>query len=190
MQYSLDNLTVSMYVNLATQLRSAGWNVYWHASGELEAHTSGLPAALGTVSLVQDIPANPTFISGLTDGDYTRQDKIILPAAALRVAPPRKIARLGLGDPRFEREVDIRIACIATDSRQQATLASMLYEWLEIGEDDRYLSVNDYDTDPSTPPALDPVEVWWSSMTTPEVATEVDTIRYQINIELILRFVE
>lgn len=190
MQYSLDNLTINMFMHLATYLKGVGWNVFWHATGETETHTSALPEALGTVSLIQDIPATPTFVVNTADGDYARQDHIVLPAFAVKVDPPRRGDRYGLGDPRYWREADIKIGGIVTDARQQATLASALYEWLLIGDENYMLSIADYDSDPSSPPALDPAEVWWANMTTPEVASEVDNIRYQIHIELILRYVE
>lgn len=185
MLYSLDNMTISMFINLATQLRSIGWNIFWHATGETDAFTGG--SEQGTITLIQDTPVNPTFITSAVN--YVDKDTIVIPAFTVRVQPPRKLQRMGLGDTTYEREMDLRIGGIAVNSRQQTALASALYEWLDIGDVNYLMPISDY-ANPAAPVALDPAEVWWSSVTTPEVATEVDTIRYQINIELILRFVE
>ncbi len=188
MVYSLDNLLVSMFVNMATELRSIGWNIFWHGSGDTDAFTGG--SEQGTVSLIQNIPANPTFIMGAVAGDYTSSDKIVVPAFAIDVQPPQRLQRMGLGDTQWEREVTIKIGGIAADARQQAALATALYDWLQIGDDDYFMPISDYDTNPSSPPALQAAEVWWANIVTPEVPTEVDAIRYQINVELILRYVE
>lgn len=187
MLYSIDNVTISMFLNLSTELRRIGWNVFWHASGETEAFTGGTEQ--GTVSLIQSIPENPTFITDASTGSYGDQSQIIVPAFAMKVQPPRKKQRLGLGDTRFEREYDVKIGGLAANARQQATLASTLYEWLDIGDTNYYMPMWDY-SDPDSPTALDPAEVWWVDVTTQEVATEVDNIRYQINIQLVLRYVE
>jgi hypothetical protein len=187
MQYNLDNIKISMFLNMATELRDKGWNIFWHASGDTDAFTTGPEA--GTITLLDEVPLNPTFITSPSAGDYASQDEIVTPAFAMQVQPPRKIARLGLGHTNFEREMDVFIGGIASDSRQQATLASALYEWLEFQDTNYYMPISDYSI-PASPVALDPAEVWWADVSTLEVATEVDTIRYQINIELKLRFVE
>ena len=187
MQYSLDNVMISMFVNMATEFREQGWNIFWHASGDTEAFTTG--PEVGTMTLIQQVPVNPTFITAPNVGDYLKQDQLVTPAFAMQVQPPSKIARIGLGHTDFEREMDVFIGGVVKDSRQQATLASALYEWLEIGDTNYYMPISDY-SNPGSPTALDPAEVWWADVSTLEVATEVDTIRYQINIEIKLRFVE
>lgn len=187
MLYTIDNVTVSMFINLATEMRSRGWNIFWHATGETEAFTAG--TEVGTITLLQSIPQNPTFITREESGDYANQSQVIIPAFAMKTQPPRKIKRLGLGDVRFEREYDIKIGGLAANARQQATLASALYEWLDIGDTNYYMPMWDY-SDPVTPVELDSAEVWWVDVTTQEVATEVDNIRYQINVQLTLRYVE
>jgi len=188
MVYSLNNLLVSVYVTMATELRARGWNVFWHASGETEVFTGGTEQ--GTVSLIQNIPANPTFITERTTVNLANADQIVLPAFAIDVQPPKRLRRLGLGHVEWEREATIRLGGIVTSSAEQRALASDLYDWLLIGDDDYYMAISDYDSNPSTPPALAPAEVWWANIVTPEVSTGVDAIRYQINAELILRYVE
>lgn len=187
MQYTLDNVMVSMFTNMATEFRNRGWNIFWHASGDTEAFTTG--PEVGTMTLIQHVPENPTFITSPTVGDYVSQDKIVTPAFAMQVQPPRKIQRLGLGHTDFEREMDVFIVGIVSNSRQQTTLASALYEWLEIGDTNYYMPISDYSI-PSAPVALTPAEVWWANVSTLEVATEVDTIRYQINVDVKLRYIE
>jgi len=189
MLYTLDNFAVSMFVNMATVLKADGWDIFWHASGETDTQTSG-GSTKGKVSLIQNIPADPVFITTGTYGDYAKRENIVIPAFAIQVIPPRKIRPLGLGDHRYEREVDIRIAGIATDNRQQATLASTLYEWLQIGETHFTMDIWDYSSNPASPTSLEKANVWFAYVTTPEVAYEVDSIRYQINIDLVLRYVE
>ena len=186
MQYSLDNVTVSMFQNLATYLRSIGWNIYWHASGDTEAFTAGTEQ--GTITLIQHVPENPTFITA-NNGSYANKDNVVIPAFTVMAQPPRKIRRLGLGHTTFEREMDLVISGISTDSRQQSILASALYEWLDIGDTNYYMPVWDY-TIPGSPVSLDPAEVWFTHVATHEVASEIDSTRYQIHIEIILRFVE
>ena len=188
MQYSHDNLLVSVSKHFATFFPSLGYDVFWHASGDTDAETAG--QKIGTITLVQKVPQNPTFIVGEDVGNLSQGDQIVLPAFAVHVMPPRKVRRYGIGDPRFEREVQIFVLGMASDSRQQATLASELYEWLDVGDTSYYLDIWDYESNPSSPSTLEPAELWRTSMDTPEVADEVDVIRYQINIELALRFVE
>lgn len=189
MQYSINNVTVSVLVHVATVLKAAGWRVFWQASGETEPHTAS-GEALGTVSLLQDIPADPTFIAMPQAGDYTRQDVVVLPAFAISVTPPRKLRRIGLGDYRFERETTVRLAGIVASSRQQTTLASTLYDWLQVGEDHHTMVVKDYESNPSAPTDLAPVDVWFVNVATPEIGIAVESIRYRVNITLILRYVE
>lgn len=186
MQYSLDNVTISMFQALALHLRSIGWNVYWHASGDTDAFTGG--SDQGTITLIQHVPENPTFLTA-DAGAYANKDNVVIPAFTINAQLPRKIRRLGLGHTQYEREMDLVIGGISTDSRQQAILASALYEWLDIEDTNYYMPISDYST-PSAPVALDPAEMWFAKVSTHEVASEVDSTRYQIHIEIILRFVE
>ena len=186
MVYTIDNFLVSMFMNFATEARSRGWNIFWHGSGETEAFTAGTDQ--GTISLIQDIPENPTFVT--KGGDYTKQDQIVLPAFAISVSVPRKLQIRGLGHDDYEREVTVILAGLAENARQQAALADMIYDWLQIGHDDYYMPISDYSVDPSSPTALDPAEVWWADVQISERVDNTNTLRYHVNTELMLRYVE
>lgn len=189
MQYSVNNITVSVLVNASTVLKAAGWNVFWHATGETETHTAG-GDALGTVSLLQDIPEYPTFVTMPSAGDYAKQDNIVLPAFAIDVVPPQSLRRYGLGDYRFERQCSIRLAGIAASKQQQTALASTLLDWLQVGEGHESMSIRDYETNPASPVDLEDAFVWFANVAIPEVAATVESARYRVNVNLILRFVE
>jgi len=184
MQYTQENVMLSIFVNLAQHLRQDGWSVFWHSSGQTEAHTAG--SSKGTITLIQAIPATPTFI---TQGTRANQDEIVIPALAIQVSPTRRLDRYGLGDSRFHREMQVRIGGIAGNDREQRTIAKSLIEWSDVGEVNVHFPVYDY-TNPNAPVELQHAELWWAHTTTPEVATEVENVRYRINTELILRYVE
>src|SRR4051812_31553774 len=160
LKYTADNVSVSLQRNLATSLKAFGYDVLWRATGETETQTLG-GQAKGTVTLTPEFPANPAFLvktAGLNDGSIPTDEQILVPAFAL-VLPtaPKKIRRAGIGDSTFERQRGFRIEGFAWDEFQQRELMDFFYNWLEAGT--VMLPVWDYASNPSTPPALDPVEV-------------------------------
>lgn len=184
MEYTQENVLVSVMVHLATHLRADGWNVFWHSSGQTEAYTTG--PEKGTVTLVQAIPDTPTFI---TQGTRTNSDEIVLPALAVQVTPTRRIQRYGMGDNRHIREISVRVGGLASTGREQRMLATSMIEWSDVGETNVDFPLQDY-SNPATPVDLEPATLWWAQTTTPEISTEQKNVRFQINTELILQYVE
>lgn len=188
MNYSTDNLLISLNRKLAESLRAFGYDVRWFATGEVETHTAG-GEAKGTVTLVPDFPANPTYIVRLNDGGSPGAEEIAVPAFALRLDDsPERGDRAGIGESVFYRERTFEIDGFAADDFQQRELMDFFYEWLQIG--DVYLPVWDYSTDPDNPTSLEPLEVWRAYVEKENFLHEIEAIRYYIRIVAIVRYVE
>lgn len=188
MQYSTNNLTVSVTEDLATYLRAAGYDVYWWATGETSAQTAGLPQAKGIITLTPSIPANPALIVRLKDGSVS-QEEVALPAFSVLVEDgPRKILRAGLGEQVWLRQRPLLIQGLAADAWQHDELADLLGDWVD--GTDKYFSIFDYDSNPSAPPQLEDAWVHRAAVIRPEVYTEIEVYRYQIQIPVSLRYFE
>lgn len=186
MKYSTNNLTLSLYQHLATQLRSYGYDVRWWATGDVEFLTGG--TSKGVMTLVPEFPANPTTIVRLTAGTPT-ESEIVIPAFTLQVVGgPIKIARYGLGDSRFERERLFLIDGFVRDQYEHRELADLLYEWLE--PSGTYLTVWDYDANADAPPELDPALVWDLQVDRRELTDGDEAIRYYIALRGSVRYFE
>lgn len=190
MVYSTNNVTLSLHKHFSELLRENGYNVFWHAWKDLEPHTSGLPEAKGTITLVPEFPANPSYLVRLTDGNPAQDKHLIgVPAFSVQViGSPRKIRRQGLGDPVFERERRFRIDGFCTDAFQHRELADLFYSWLE-GTDKR-LEMWDFETDGSNPPQLEPVYIQFAEVDREELIGENEAIRYYVHLQAAFRYFE
>jgi hypothetical protein len=190
MKYTTNNMTVSLTLALAVFLRSHGYDVHWHATGDTDAQTAGLSTAKGTVTLVPEFPANPTYIVRLRD-DSAGAEEVVIPALSVQL--PNGASRgdiLGLGDPRYFWQRDLRVDGLATDEFQHRELADLLHDWLQSVERKEF-TVYDFDTDPSGTTLLEPCwvdhadKVWRTELT-----GDVDTIRYYVRATATLSYVE
>jgi hypothetical protein len=192
-QYTTENLLVNISTAFADRLRAAGYDVFWHTTGSTDAQTAGLPAAKGTVTIVPEIPANPTFITRLKDGDTHADlapEEIAVPVFTVSIEDlPRKEKRHGIGRGAAFRYVrEFEIDGLAADAFQHRELADLLFEWL--GEGDVYLTILDYDADPENPPELRPVTVRWADVVKPELPSEDRNLRYYVGAKAGLEYIE
>lgn len=188
MKYSTNNIQVSLTLQLAEFLRSKGYDIRWHSTGAVEPQTAGLPSPKDVITLTPEFPVNPTYIVRLNNRSPAPEE-VAVPAFALQaVGSPKRLRRLGLGQKEHERERAIRVDGFAADQHQQKELADLLYDWLE-GDDVR-LRVSDYDSDPSNPPSLDPVEVDFAVVDRLELIGEVEAVRHYIQVTAAIRYVE
>lgn len=187
MQYSTDNLQISLTLLLASRLREKDYNVRWQLSGEVESFTSGAASAKGTVTLVKESPANPEHIVRLNDGESPADYEIPIPALTLQVGPDHRGNRYGMGHSEFFRTRTITIDGLARDEFEQADLERVLSDWL-LDEMPR-LSVSDY-ADPNSPVALNPIEIRSSRVVKTELSTELDALRYYVRAEVEVEYVE
>ena len=199
MLYSTNNVQISLTVALAEYLRAQGYDVYWHTAALLEEQTAGLAEAKAIITLVPEFPSDPVFILPANPENVQRlksegvpSAEVIVPALSLQIiGSPRKGKIQGLGHRDYEWTRDLRVDGLAADAFQHRALADLLFEWLS-GNDYRYLPVNDYDTNPTTPPALSPVEVLQdsSSAIRNELIHEVAAIRYYVQAQTRISYVE
>lgn len=186
MKYSSQNLTLNLTLLLAEEFKRLGYDILWHATGDQEPQTAGLPTPQGEITLVPEFPANPTYVVRLNSED-DEGEEVVIPAFTLLLGPVRKLKRLGIGQKEFFRERKIIIDGFARDSFEQRKLADALYDWLDEKEQ---IPVLDYDSDPDTPPPLEPVWVGWVEVHHQELAGETDAVRYYIRAVATLRYVE
>lgn len=189
MKYSTNNVLISLHRAFSEYARPLGYNIRWHATGDVEAHTSALPEAKATITLVPDFPANPAYIVRLNDGSSPSAEQIAVPAFAIQLPDtPTRMERAGIGESVFFRERVFRIDGFVYDEFQQRELMDLFYTWLQIG--DVLLPVWDYDTNSDTPPVLSPLDVWNAYVEKDEFASEVEAIRYYIKVTGVVRYVE
>jgi hypothetical protein len=130
MRYTTTNLEVSMTLCLADMLRAKGYDIYWHATGTTDAHTTTSGGAKGTITLVPDFPANPTYIVRLKS-ENAGPEEIVLPALTLHcLRGARRVEHVGLGHADYLWERHVLIDGLARDEFQQRELADLLHEWL------------------------------------------------------------
>lgn len=188
MKYSTNNMTVSVAEELATHLRSKGYDIYWWATGETQAQTLGLPTPKAIITITPSIPANPALIVRLKDGSVS-QEEVAIPAFSVLVEDaPKKVARAGLGESIFLRQRNILIQGLAADSWQHEELADLLSEWID--GTDKDFDIKDYDTNATAPPSLEKAWVDRAVVLRPEVHTDIEVYRYQIHVSAGLRYYE
>lgn len=186
MLYSERNLYVSTALELSRRLRDAGFSVFFWDSQVEEPHTSDLPEAIETITLLKRFPDDPTRIVGLNSGRSNR-DEVVIPALAIAVLDaPRTVRAAGIGERVCEREREILIQGLAT-SDTHMLITEVLSDWLD--QVDSKIPVNDY-SDPGDPRALPPVEVHRVVIISPEDSSEVGVYRYQIQADLHVRYFE
>lgn len=189
MRYSTDNMLISLNRNLSDALRAFGYDIRWQATGNIEGQTSGAAQSKGTITLVPDFPAEPTYIVRLNDGSSPSAEEIAVPAFSLRVSDgPRKRSRLGIGSLEFERERAFQIDGFAYDEFQQRELMDFFYDWLDEGN--KRLPILDYSLDAASPTPLPSVDVWRAYVEKEELIHEVQAIRYYVKVTGIVRYVE
>jgi hypothetical protein len=187
MKYSLENLTVSLTLNLASFLRSRGYTVLWQESGETEE--SELTPSLGTISFIPEIPANPSPFVRLKSesGDLS---EIVVPALTLQIFDsPKRKRSLGIGHTEHFWEQEVRIDAFAGDETQHRQLAMLFHEWLQrAGQQE--LPVSDYSGNATTPTVLEPVRVLFSDVRREELQNENAAVRFYINAFFGIEFIE
>jgi hypothetical protein len=191
MKYSSDNITISIQRSFANALKAFGYNVLWRANGTSEAQTLG-GQAKGTVTLIPEFPENPAYLvksAGLNDGSTPKEEEIAVPAFAF-VLPtgPKKIRIAGIGHSDYEWQRGFRIEGFAWDEFQQRELMDFFYTWIQGGN--VRLPVWDYVSNPSSPPALDPVDVIRADAEKTELIHEVAAIRYYLSVSAIISYYE
>lgn len=189
MQYSTSNVLISVQKQFAQRLLEEGYAVRYQATREV---TLPVGTVKGTVTLVPEFPPDPLNVVRspvLNDGTVPTDTQVMVPAFAISIpGSPKKMRRAGIGDAAFERWLTIYIYGFAYNDFQQRALKDLLYEWLEIG--DVRLSVWDYDSNPSSPTALDRMDVVNAIIGKEERVTEIDAIRYFLEAEIIVSFFE
>src|SRR5690242_15772631 len=119
--WSESNIINSLSLYLAGQLLAAGFLVYWHERDALQINTSPTgwylqysqnyqtylanstfqaahAAAVGIVTMVDSIPANPRFVKRLTsDASVGPADAITVPAVSIEVGPAIPVQNYELG---------------------------------------------------------------------------------------------
>lgn len=191
MIYSSDNISVSIQRSFATALKAFGYNVLWRATDDFEAKTTG-GTAKGTVTILPEFPENPAYLvksAGLNDGSTPKAEEIAVPAFVF-VLPtgPKKISIAGIGHSDYEWQRGFRIEGFAWDEFQQRELMDFFYTWLQRGN--VRLPIWDYVTNPSAPPALDPVDVIRADVEKTELIHEVAAIRYYLSASAIISYYE
>jgi hypothetical protein len=193
LKYTADNVSISLQRDLAIALKAFGYNVLWRATGETEAQNMpGLVTAKGTVTLAPEFPENPAYLvksAGLNDGSTPKEEEIAVPAFAF-VLPtgPKKIRIAGIGHSDYEWQRGFRIEGFAWDEFQQRELMDFFYTWIQGGN--VRLPVWDYVSNPSSPPALDPVDVIRADAEKTELIHEVAAIRYYLSVSAIISYYE
>jgi hypothetical protein len=188
-KYNTNNVKVSLTAEVATYLRSRGYDVFWHATRETDAETAGLTAPLATITLVPSFPAIPTYIRRLNSSDGG-SDEIIVPAFTLYTdETPNRVASLGLGHKDYEWSRRVLIDGFADTAFQQAELADVFQDWLQ-SEEQKEFVIYDYATDPTTPPALDPMRVMFSHIDQLELVNENEAVRYYVKVIMLLNYEE
>jgi hypothetical protein len=172
MKYSTQNCTISFSLQLADFLRSRGYDIYWNESGVLEEQTAGLPEALDTVTLVEEFPAEKTYIVDVEDRSTLAPGQVAIPALCLTLPTgPERLRRTGLGDAVHLRRRLVLVDGFASGDAQWKALADVLHDFACGGREqengrrtDVYLSVQDFDMDAEDPPELPPVHVEWGEV--------------------------
>jgi hypothetical protein len=186
MKYSPDNIQVSLTIQFADTLRSAGYDVRWQITGDVDAQTS-TGSTKGTVTLVKEAPANPEYIVRLNDGELPTEKQIPIPALTLQlVGGEERGKRVGLGHSEFFRKQRIQIDGFVSDEYQQAEFVALLKNWID--RNNVWLNVWDYTT--ATPEELSSVEVVKVSVDKAELVEEIESIRYYIFARFEIEYVE
>jgi hypothetical protein len=181
MLYTTTNLQIGATLDFASRMQKAGYNIFWHAVGVLDPSTAeGEP--LGTITLVRDFPANPTYVVGLKS-ESPAEHEVVVPAFTVQVLSPRKLQRLGIGNPLFFRERVVQIDGLVANQFQHRELADLIYS--EYDKDKVFISVTDDAGD-----ALEPVRVPMVRVVRTEAIDQDESIRYYIRAVLVLSYVE
>lgn len=189
MQYSTDNVTLSLQRQLSELLMEEGWNIFWHASQVTEPHTSGLPSAKGTIVIIPEIPDRVVDISGLSIED-TEPHQVALPVFSVHVGNrvQDRIGGLGHADYFWHRE--IRIDGLVRNSFEHTKLADLFSEWLE-GDNQTKIRIWDFDSDETGSTELRAAEVLWSSVRRTELSAEENPlVRYYLGAVASIEYIE
>jgi hypothetical protein len=187
MQYNSTNLITSLTLDLAAFLRSKGYAVYWHTTGDTEAALQ--EPTLATITFLPAIPANPTPFVRLKS-ESGNSDEIVVPALALtNWSQPRRRRELGLGHRDWEWEVDFTIDAFAADEFQHRALADCVQEWLQ-REVEQEIPIFDHAANPTNPSLMEPVRVRLSDVRREELYMENIAVRYYVRGDFTVQFVE
>lgn len=190
MIYSTSNMLLSANRVVADKLLSLGYNVYWHAADETETQVV-LGAPLDTITIVPWTPANPVRLVILTGGNTISEGEAALPTLSVWVSNPRRVQRLGLGDPRWVRHRQFVVNGFAKTEAQQRALADLFDEWITVEAPSKaVMNVWDFDSDGSNPPALDPAEFEQCVVSSRENPTTDAAIRYYLQASAVISYVE
>lgn len=189
MKYSTSNVLTSLTLDLATQCRANGYDIFWQATGDTDAETLGLSAPKATITLVNEFPANPALIVRLKN-DSAGSNEIVVPAMALQLPTyPRRVEILGLGHKDYWWERRILIDAFAADQFQQRDIGDLLHDWLQ-SEEFKELPINDFDSDAENPPALDNVLVQVASVESKLLQYQVEAVRFYTKATALVRYIE
>jgi hypothetical protein len=146
------NLTNSVAEYLAGKLLDAGYLVYWQeldgvqtpdgwyyqystnsatylADGTFGARAA---AAVGMISLVPAIPAEPRFVTRPTvDGTVLPVNEIAIPALAIELRSAKPIMRYEIGADTHWRRRHLLFECYARNAAEQRALADLLDIWFD-----------------------------------------------------------
>lgn len=151
--YSTWNMESSLADHLATGLIAAGWLIYWYARDAVEVpgafvypswmsqhaiyeadstFAAALAASKGIITLRSAVPANPVFITRLTnDGLEGKYESVSLPTIALELMPERQIRLWELGTRMWLRSRRALLFGYVRNREEQVLVADALQGILE-----------------------------------------------------------
>jgi hypothetical protein len=196
------NVANSLSLYLAGQLLAAGYLLYWHTIDSVQTNVgwyneystkqatyladstfaAQVAAAKGLITLRGRTPANPTFITRLTnDGTVPIEDsEVPVPLWSVAISTPVIEQNLELGSGLRWRLRGLSIRGFARDEREQSIFVDLLSEWLD---QDKIVTVNDHDAGTlaqvGTIQVLNP-----ASNTSTSLDAEATTFAFQFNARL------
>lgn len=162
-QYSENNIVNSIASVLASNLLSANYLVYWQARDGVQTpdgfyygwstnyatymadgtFLARITAAKGMVTLVEHIPASPTWIlRPITTAGPIGQDQLVLPVLSVEVGPMLNVKNYELGSAKSWRSRHLVIDGYVRDQSEQKTFMDLLSIWFD---NETFFSVQDHD---------------------------------------------
>lgn len=175
-QYTDSNLITSISGYLANQMTAAGWQVYYRFTGIYSG-----TATQGIISLVPEFPNEPQYLVLPTTPRNQTPNSIILPAFSVRLdRQPVEEQRAGLGQDLFVQRAEMVIDGFVPDRASHLAFATLLRNWFRT---DTYISVYDWDSNPSTPALVDDrnTRIENRQVERIEVPSVPNSVRYYLN---------
>ncbi len=183
-QYTSLNLTTSAAVYLANKFTSEGWEVHWQATNVFSG-----TATQGTVTLVPELPDEPSNLVLPKSGSVWTQHEVIIPAFTVQLsAEPTEETRAGLGEDVFESRARILVDGYVADQAQHLAFATMFRNWFR---KDTYFPVYDFESNPTSPLLVDEfVQFEDRFLSRLEAVNVPRPVRYYLNLEVDISYFE